>query len=155
MKCLATRPERPVGVTGTPVPAKQFHPMPTLLVVDDSDALLDRVQEILLGAGFQVVVASSGFDAIKLLHRVRFDLIVTDIYMADGDGYDVLQAVRKSGKKIPIIAMSANPVEFDSLGPAKMLGACGSLWKPFSAVDLLNMVMTVLAGVRAASVERT
>jgi DNA-binding response OmpR family regulator len=70
----------------------------------------------------------------------RFDLIVTDIYMPDGDGLEVIRDLRRVRPNIPFIAMSGMTGQRDMLKVAKYLGASQTLLKPFSAGDLLAAV---------------
>jgi DNA-binding response OmpR family regulator len=69
-----------------------------------------------------------------------FDLIVTDIYMPDGDGLEVIRELRRVRPNIHFIAMSGMTGQRDMLKVAKYLGACQTLQKPFSADDLLAAV---------------
>lgn len=119
-----------------------------LLVVDDNTDLLEVESEILRGAGYEVATALSGAEAIAKIRGGRFDLILTDILMADKDGFDVMMEARRIAPGVKIIAVSGGGrVNASSyLAIAKTMGAGGTLLKPFSGEDLVGVVARTLAG---------
>ena len=98
----------------------------TILVVDD-DAVTRRVLQHYLGrAGFQVITAQNGRDAIKLAKRELPQLIILDVVMPDMDGWTVLKAIQESElmSTIPVVMLSGNPelvIKEESLVPAPKL----------------------------------
>lgn len=115
-----------------------------ILVVDDSPSALQTVETILTEAGYQVHTCSSGECAARKLQREAFDLIVTDIYMPDRDGLEVIQDARRTCPDVPIVAMSGITGEGSMLIVARHMGACQILQKPFSRADLLATVGAAL-----------
>ena len=121
-----------------------------VLVVDDSKAareLLCATLEELPGA--EVTEAPGGFDALKLLPRHHFDLIITDINMPDINGLELINFVKKnpSYRDVPLFILSSEAREQDrQRGLA--LGAVEYLTKPFEPRALLERVRLHL-GMRA------
>ena len=116
--------------------------MPRILVVEDSVSMRAFVRGALeddpvgLG-GVDVVEAASGLDALRLLPRGSFDLVITDINMPDINGLELVQFIRQSErhKSVPVVLISTRSSERDrERGLA--LGANAYLAKPFSPETL-------------------
>ena len=127
--------------------------MPRFLVVDDSPAMRTYVRTALEESGpeVDVVEAASGFDALRLLPRGRFDLVITDINMPDINGLELIRFVRESEhhKNVAVMIISTQSSERDrERGLA--LGANGFLPKPFSPERLRKAVATSLASFQGA-----
>jgi DNA-binding response OmpR family regulator len=120
------------------VPARPLR----ILVVEDDTTLRGLLQRALSNAGYQVVTAVNGRVAMTLLGGSRFDLIVTDIYMPEGDGVELMTHLRTAAPALPTIAMSAGDSEQGDvmLGVVRHLGARHVLEKPFSLQLLLDAV---------------
>lgn len=120
--------------------------MARILLVDDSPSIRALLEKALRSAGHDVVVADNGKDGLKIAQQEpRVDLILTDIYMPDGDGLEFLFSLRRAGAAIPVIAMSsATSGPKNMLAAARTIGAKLTLNKPFSAPDLLKAVDSVL-----------
>jgi two-component system chemotaxis response regulator CheY len=102
-----------------------------------------------LDAPVKITEAASGFEALRVLPRDSFDLIVTDINMPDINGLELVSFVKKneSYASIPLVIISTEGSERDrdkGLG----LGADAYLVKPFEPDDLLEIARTLLAGGR-------
>ncbi|MBN1778989.1 MAG: response regulator [Candidatus Buchananbacteria bacterium] len=78
-----------------------------ILVVEDEKPMAKALELKLTHAGYQVVTASNGEEALMILEKDKFDLILLDIIMPKMDGFGVLEALKKQGKKTPVI-MSSN-----------------------------------------------
>lgn len=118
--------------------------MRRILVVEDSSSTRAFVREILEAkefaqpvGGCEVVEASSGFEAMRLLPRGPYDLIVTDINMGDINGLELIQFVRRSEhhKATPLVIISTQHTERD-VERGLALGANGFLAKPFTPDEL-------------------
>ena len=85
----------------------------------------------------EIAEAQSGFDAMRLLPRARYDLIITDINMPDVNGLELIHFIRKSSqyRTTPLMIMSTQATARD-VERAKKLGADAYLAKPFSADEL-------------------
>lgn len=121
--------------------------MARVLVVDDNEALRTVIRVALEAAGFEVLVAGDGEEALAVNRECRADLIITDIFMPEKDGLETIGFIHSECPDTKIIAMSAGVPAFDSdyLAMAKMLGAAETLGKPFPAATLVAMVREVLA----------
>jgi two-component system chemotaxis response regulator CheY len=118
--------------------------MRKVLVVEDSSSARALVRAILEDAvfadalgGCEVTEATSGFDAMRLLPRGPYDLIITDINMADINGLELIHFIRKSEhhKSIPLVIISTLASERD-VERGLALGANVYVAKPFTAEQL-------------------
>jgi CheY-like chemotaxis protein len=114
-----------------------------VLVVDDDSGLRDTIRGLLESLGFLVSTAANAREAIDEIGAQRPDVVLTDIYMPEGDGYELIAALRSFGEDIPIVAMSGGALQYnveDHLGMARRLGAEATLAKPFRAAALIELV---------------
>jgi two-component system, chemotaxis family, chemotaxis protein CheY len=125
--------------------------MPRILVVEDSVSMRSFVRSALesdsrSSAGLDVVEASSGFEALRLLPRGPYDLVITDINMPDINGLELISFMRRSElhKETPVLIISTQSSERDR-ARGLSLGANGYLIKPFSPEDLQSEVWRFLA----------
>ncbi|SHK14604.1 response regulator transcription factor [Thermocrinis minervae] len=117
----------------------------TLLIVEDDRDLSDLIAYNLRREGYQVLTASSGAQALKLLDSQRIDLILLDIMLPDYDGYRIAQYVRSRQdlRMIPILFITAKDREEDKL-KGFSVGGDDYITKPFSIKELLARVRAVL-----------
>jgi two-component system chemotaxis response regulator CheY len=125
--------------------------MSRILVVEDSVSMRSFVRNALESdsrspAGLDVVEASSGFEALRLLPRGPYDLVITDINMPDINGLELISFIRKSElhKQTPVLIISTQSSERDR-ARGLSLGANGYLLKPFTPEALQSEVWRVLA----------
>ena len=119
----------------------------TVLVVDD-DPLTQRVlQHYLERAGYQMLSANNGRDAIKQARRDSPQLIILDVMMPDMDGWTVLKKLKKTEatKAIPVILLSAN-ADLMAKEESSRSGATLVLVKPISAEQLLAVIRRLVPG---------
>ena len=118
--------------------------MRRILVVEDSASTRSLVRAILEDPAFAAAVgpveiteAQSGFDAMRLLPRARYDLIITDINMPDVNGLELIHFIRKSEnyRSTPLVIISTQATERD-VERGKKLGADAYVPKPFSPETL-------------------
>ena len=111
-----------------------------ILIVDDSSAMRAYVRAALEAAGldFEVSEAVSGFEALRLLPRQSFDLLILDINMPNIHGLELISMLRRSEhyKDTPVLVISSEASERDKQR-AFELGANGFLAKPFDSDALL------------------
>jgi len=81
--------------------------MRTILVVDDDKNVRLLLETELILEGYRVILASTGLEALKKIKEETPDLLILDIKMPDMHGLQVLKAVRKENKKLPIIICTA------------------------------------------------
>ncbi len=117
-----------------------------ILVVEDHLPLLRDISFILQVAGFDVMSASNGAEALDLMKRQKPDLVVSDIEMPTMNGYDLLRQMRRDKKfnSVPCIFMSGKD-DYDHLMTALDLGAADYLPKPFDAYELIDAVHMALS----------
>jgi CheY-like chemotaxis protein len=118
--------------------------MSRVLVVDDSRSAREVVEMVLSEAGYDVAACGNGKAAVARLQKESFDLIITDIYMPENDGLEVIQSRRRICPQVPVIAMSGETGTRSMLAVARHMGACQTIRKPFSKADLLDTVWAAL-----------
>jgi two-component system chemotaxis response regulator CheY len=118
-----------------------------VLVVEDSPAMRSFMRAALEDDGMaDVTVAANGFEALRLLPRERYDLVVTDINMPDIHGLELLAFIRKSDahRATPVLIVSTEGSVRDR-ERGLSLGANGYLTKPFEPEALREAVRTLHA----------
>ncbi|MFI9555069.1 response regulator transcription factor [Nonomuraea endophytica] len=124
--------------------------MDTLLVVEDEPSLRDLLADCLGEAGFAVVVAAGGAEAVELARRHAPDLLVLDVMLPDLDGFDVLRRLRGGGSRTPVLFLTARDSTAD-----KVRGLSGGgddyVTKPFSLDELVARIHALLRRGRAAA----
>ena len=115
--------------------------MKQIMVVDDEPRIAQICRDYLERAGFAVVTASNGTDALSLARTRPPDLVVLDLGLPKMDGLDVTRALRKHSN-VPIIMLTARVEESDKLIGLE-LGADDYLTKPFSPRELVARVRAV------------
>jgi EAL domain-containing protein (putative c-di-GMP-specific phosphodiesterase class I) len=124
-----------------------------VLVVDDDPALRKMLARLLKRAAFEVVDVDSGRGALAALTAQSFDVIVSDIHMPDGDGLELLRAVRRVDLDIPVILMSGKP-DVESAATALEFGAFRYLTKPLSADAVERIVRDAARAYALAQIRR-
>jgi DNA-binding response OmpR family regulator len=112
-----------------------------ILVVDDDIVTRNMLMTALSSAGYSVVTASQGTEAVKLASERRFDLIILDIMMPDIDGGEVAEILRRDQRTagVPIIFLSSLVSEEDEKEGGKS-EIVSFLSKPYNKEKLLNRV---------------
>ena len=123
------------------VPTMEAMPR-TILVVDDEAEIVRLVRDYLEGAGFRVVTAMNGDDALRASRRDRPDLVILDLNLPGMDGLDVARTLRRDGET-PIIMLTARTQESDRVAGLE-LGADDYVAKPFSPREMVARVRAVL-----------
>lgn len=122
--------------------ARRLH----ILVADDVEEITRLVAHWLEEAGHAVMHASSGRDVVRLVKETAFDVVVTDIVMPNGDGWDAILAINRLRPSTRIVAISGGGKHMPAdacLRVAKGVGADHILKKPFQRAQLLNAVNQV------------
>jgi len=122
--------------------------MRSILVIEDDADLRPILERTLVSAGYDVRTAPDGKEASKLYHDKSPDLVITDIYMPNKDGLEVIMELHGSFPKTKIIAISGQVTQKNMLPAAARLGAVRTLAKPFAPQELLNAVAEALAPAR-------
>jgi DNA-binding NtrC family response regulator len=106
-----------------------------VLVVDDDHSLRESCASLLRAEGFPVTVASGGEEAVEIIRRRHFEIVLLDLYLRDVPGMEVLQAVMKKDPDCVVVMMTGNPSVETSI-EALRTGAWDYMPKPFSATHL-------------------
>jgi signal transduction histidine kinase len=114
---------------------------PVVLVVDDARDSRFLIRCALVAAGFQVVEASDGQEALELLSRVRFDVVLLDVCMPGMTGYEVCRELKanEATRKLPVILMSA-VADRHAIAQGFAVGGVDYLAKPFRGEELCARV---------------
>jgi len=110
-----------------------------ILVVDDEHTLRESCAAVLRHEGYDVTVSSRGQDALELLKRRAFDVVLVDLYMSQVDGLALLRAALGTNHDTIVIVMTGNP-SVESSVEALRQGAFDYLPKPFSASHLQVLI---------------
>jgi two-component system OmpR family response regulator len=123
------------------------HDPAKLLVVDDEATILKLLSGSLRFAGFEVATAASGTEAVRAAVSWRPDLVLLDVMMPDGDGFEVLDRIRSAGAGMPVIFLTARDEVTDRVS-GLALGADDYVTKPFSLDEVLARIRAVLKRTR-------
>ncbi|HEW3184536.1 TPA: response regulator transcription factor [Streptococcus pneumoniae] len=115
----------------------------TILLVDDEVEITDIHQRYLIQAGYQVLVAHDGLEALELFKKKPIDLIITDVMMPRMDGYDLISGVQYLSPEQPFLFITAKTSEQDKIYGLS-LGADDFIAKPFSPRELVLRVHNIL-----------
>ena len=119
--------------------------MPVILTVDDSPSMRKMVSFTLTGAGYQVVEAVDGIDAIEKAQAQSFDLVLTDQNMPRLDGLGLTRRLRDNPqfKTIPILVLTTESSDLMKQA-GRAAGATGWLVKPFDPERLIEVIKKVI-----------
>jgi two-component system alkaline phosphatase synthesis response regulator PhoP len=123
--------------------------MTTILVVDDERQIAQIARDYLEHAGYSVITAGEGIEAIALARERHPDLVVLDLGLPRLDGLEVAKRLRRESS-VPIIMLTARVEESDRLAGLE-LGADDYITKPFSPRELVARVRAVLRRVEPGS----
>ncbi|MBN1564984.1 MAG: response regulator transcription factor [Anaerolineae bacterium] len=113
-----------------------------ILIADDEQQLLDTVRAYLDSAGFEVVVARNGREALFTFRHEQPDLIILDVMMPEMDGWEAARLIRRESD-IPILFLTARVDDVDKITGLE-IGADEYITKPFSPRVLVAQVRAVL-----------
>ncbi len=119
--------------------------MRSILVIEDDSELRQVLQLTLASAGYEVRTAMDGKEAEARFRSQAPDLVITDIYMPNKDGLEVIMELRASFPHTQIIAISGQVTNKNMLPVASALGAVRTLRKPFLPGELLQLVEEALS----------
>ncbi|MBN2419575.1 MAG: response regulator [Deltaproteobacteria bacterium] len=116
-----------------------------IMTVDDSISIRQMVGFTLKRAGFEVIEAVDGVDAISQLDGITIDMMIADLNMPNMDGIELIKQVRGKAqyKFIPILMLTTESQEDKKLA-GKAAGATGWIVKPFKPDQLLSVIKKVL-----------
>ena len=119
--------------------------MMRILAADDSASMRDMVRMSLGSAGFEVMSAENGDEALRLAAQTAFDLVLLDVNMPVRDGFEVIRALRAEPqyRHTPILMLTTENSP-DRKREGKTAGATGWIVKPFDPAQLIATVHRVL-----------
>jgi DNA-binding response OmpR family regulator len=115
---------------------------PRILVVDDELMILNLLERTLKPSGYDVILASDGVSALKLLDQHSPDLVILDIMMPGLNGFQVLRLMRQRSS-VPVIMLTAKR-EAETVRDALNVGADDYVRKPFGREELLARIRAKL-----------
>ncbi|ASW55539.1 DNA-binding response regulator [Plantactinospora sp. KBS50] len=121
-----------------------------VLVVDDQPNIVDMLATVLRFHGFQVSTAGSAAEAVRCAAEHRPDVVVLDVMLPDGDGFDVCRELRAGGHEIGIVFLTARDAPGDKIN-GLTYGGDDYVTKPFSVDELVARVRAVLRRIRPAA----
>lgn len=118
-----------------------------ILIVDDDPAARRQLRRLLGANNYSVIEASNGRVARTILAEQDISLVVTDIFMPECDGFELIAAIREMEHPVPVVAMSDHEswTGLNFFDAANDLGAAAVLEKPFRASVLLNLIGEAMA----------
>ena len=120
--------------------------MARILIIDDDIKFLKMFRQMLERAGHEVLIALNGRIGVELFRKNRTDLIITDIFMPEKEGVEIVRELKKEFPMVKIIVMSGGGkrLEFGYLEAAEMLGADRSFNKPFERQEMLAAIQELV-----------
>jgi CheY-like chemotaxis protein len=127
--------------------------MALVLVVDDEEEVRRVVEVMLKNAGYDVVLAVDGNDALRQFSQRHFDLVICDVFMPNKEGMETLKELRQFNPIVPVIMMSGvaptthrwGTTTANYLAMATSLGATRTIQKPFRYLQLVTLIRECLA----------
>jgi DNA-binding response OmpR family regulator len=114
-----------------------------VLVVDDDAIVIKSCTRILESEGYTVSTVPGADEALELLGKASFDLLLIDVKMPKRDGLFLMKEIRKSWVDVPVIVMSGYPTP-ETVADVLKSGATQFIPKPFRPDELINAIRQVL-----------
>jgi DNA-binding response OmpR family regulator len=116
---------------------------PRIILIEDDYAISQNLTDFLIKEGFHVENVYTGNDAIQVLEKNKFDLLILDVNLPGFDGYYICQEFRKNNTQIPILMLTAYD-ELEDKMKGFDVGADDYLTKPFYMAEVLARVKSLL-----------
>ncbi|MCL2848330.1 MAG: response regulator transcription factor [Firmicutes bacterium] len=113
-----------------------------ILIVDDDVNICQLLNLYLIKDGFSTAICHNGREALKILEKEKFDVILLDIMMPEMDGFETLTEIRKTSR-IPVIFVSAKGESMDKISGLD-IGADDYVTKPFEPQELISRIKACL-----------
>jgi DNA-binding NtrC family response regulator len=114
-----------------------------ILVVDDDAIVVKSCKRILETEGFEVLTVPSADEALEIIKKYDFDLLLIDVKMPKHDGMFLMREIKKDLPEIPIIVMSGYPTP-ETVADVLELGATQFIPKPFRPDELIKTIHQVI-----------
>lgn len=106
---------------------------PIVLIVDDDTAIQNMLYKVIKSNGLEADIASNGEEALRMIEKKNYDLMLQDINMPGIDGFEVISRLRSKNNDTPIIIISGRQEDYDTLYGLN-IGADDYITKPFNPV---------------------
>jgi len=113
----------------------------TILLVDDDASVRQSVNKVLRGAGYDVVLAAGGLEAVARFQAQAIDLVLLDIGLPNQNGWEACRHLSRGHANVPIIVITGQTGQFKS---ALAAGAVALMEKPLDAHRLLHVIQELL-----------
>ena len=121
--------------------------MPTVLLIEDDDAMARALRDGFEFEGYRVLLARDGASGLRMASTESPDLVILDVMLPKMSGHDVCKQLRAQGSKLPVIMLTARSQEIDKVLGLK-LGADDYVTKPFGFLELMARVEALLRRTR-------
>lgn len=128
-----------------------------VLLADDSNEVQETVRGWLEAAGYRVICVGSGMEAVRQIRQRTFDAVITEIILPNGDGLELISALKRFQPTTPVIAYSGGGRYLsisDCLRVARGFGAFAAIAKPALREDLLQAVAQATSSAARTAVSR-
>jgi len=119
-------------------------PPPAVLVIDDEKSMREFLEILLTREGYRVSLAANGLEALKLVQRSRFDLVITDLKLPGMDGIEITRKIKEQFPETEVMVITAFG-STESAVEAMKAGACDYLEKPFKVEEVKHRVSNNLS----------
>jgi CheY-like chemotaxis protein len=121
-----------------------------ILVVDDEQIVLDSIRKHLRKENYSVHTVTSAQDALTMIDRTEFDIVLTDLMMPHVDGLELMKIIRSRCPDIPVILITGFATINTAL-QATQLGAFDYIAKPFSRAELTGVIERAVESIKKAA----
>ena len=120
----------------------------TILIVDDEADILNLVEDILTPEGYKIIKAKSGTDALKILKKIKPDLVLLDFFMPKMSGREVCEKIRadKRLKSIKVAFLTIAKLSKVGFKELNRMNVIDFRQKPFDNEDLIKRVKKIISG---------
>ena len=120
-----------------------------ILIVDDELDLRELLAQMLESEGFTVTQAAGGRAALAILKNEKFDLVISDVRMPDGDGVELLKSIKKDSPELPFVIMITG---YSDLSETQILGlgAHSMFMKPFDTDSFIQSIHAAVSLAKAS-----
>ncbi len=112
----------------------------TILLVDDDEGIRIALKKLLSSLGYRVVTEENGIRALEIFDSMSIDIVLTDLYMPEMNGFELLAELKEKYSQLPVVVISGNG-EIDDAISALRLGAWDFLVKPIRNVSILQLTL--------------
>lgn len=116
---------------------------PKILIVDDSQELLDVISEYMETSGFTVNATTQSLDALRLIAVSGYDAVISDIHMPEMDGLELMAQIKNKHPGLPVVLITGYSVS-EARKIAMEKGADAFVAKPFHMKEILDVVNNLL-----------